>query len=321
LTLLSCSFFLSPARAADYPQATVKNEHLTLTILLPGANSGYYRGSRFDWSGIVSKVEYGRHTLFQEWKTPHNPEGHDDVGGTAEEFGMLMPPLGYAEAKPGGKFLKIGIGLLTKPDDKPYQFHRNYKVVEPAPWTASTSAVAVDFRQSADGPGGYAYEYRKRVVLKPGETAFTIERTLKNTGKFAIHTDHYGHNFLSFDGKPVGPDYRLTFPADPKPRDKKTDLGDFAALDGPSLVFKKVLDKGTIYAELDGLASGKTHEVTARDVKTGFGVTITGDVPVTEWHVWGTKTALCPEPFVEIKLDPGKSFSWTTRYEVSVRRD
>ena len=67
------------ARAEDPPRVVLKNDIATLTVLLPDNRKGYYRGSRFDWHGIVSKVEYAGHTLFNEWKTPHDPNGHDDV--------------------------------------------------------------------------------------------------------------------------------------------------------------------------------------------------------------------------------------------------
>ena len=317
--LVALLLFAATGNAADYPQETLANKAMTLTVLLPDAKTGYYRGSRFDWTGVVSKVEYDGHTLFQEWKSPHNPEGHDDVGGTAEEFGMLVSPLGYADAKASGTFLKIGIGRLEKPDDKEYQFFRNYKVAEPAKTEVTVEKRQITFRQEATHDG-YAYEYVKRIVLEDG-SGFRIERQLKNTGKKTIHTDHYGHNFISFDHKPVGPDYRLTLKKKPMPRREKTDFGQFAAFDGASITFKKPLKNGTIYTELDGLADeAALHRVTVQDAKTGFGVTITGDAPLKEMHVWGIETALCPEPFVEMKLAPGELKAWKTRYEVFVKK-
>ena len=104
----------------------------------------------------------------------------------------------------------------------------------------------------------------------------------------------------------------------PKPR-AKSDFNKVARLDGADLTFTGPLDKGTIYMELDGFGEKSAgFAVKARDTKTGFGVKITGNVPVREWHVWGIKTALCPEPFVDIKLDPGETKKWATRYELFV---
>ena len=143
-----------------------------------------------------------------------------------------------------------------------------------------------------------------------------IRRTLKNTGTKPIHTDHYGHNFLSFDGKPVGPDYRLTFAKEPKPREKKHDLAAGAKLDGKVLSFEKELTKGTIYTELDGLAdAAESNVIVAEDVKTGFGVRIIGDTKLKELHVWAIKTA-CARSRLSNEHRPGAEVKWSTRYEL-----
>ena len=44
--------------------------------------------------------------------------------GPVEDF----TPLDYAETKPGESFVKIGVGVLSKPDDKPYTFSRLYTI-------------------------------------------------------------------------------------------------------------------------------------------------------------------------------------------------
>ncbi len=116
------------AHAEDPLSVVLKNDVATLTVLLPDNTKGFYRGSRFDWHGIVSKVEYAGHTLFNAWKMPHDPNGHDDVGGTAEEFGILTP-IGYDAAGPGEPFLKIGIGILQRADKEKYEFWKPYKIV------------------------------------------------------------------------------------------------------------------------------------------------------------------------------------------------
>src|ERR1700722_16716766 len=143
------------ARAEDPPHVVLKNDLETLTVLLPDKTNGYYRGSRFDWHGIVSKVEFAGHTLFNEWKTPHDPNGHDDVGGTAEEFGMFTP-MGYDAAGPGGQFLKIGIGVLERLDKEKYEFWKSYKVVNTGRLTTTSGPRTVKFHQDIDF-GDYAY--------------------------------------------------------------------------------------------------------------------------------------------------------------------
>ncbi len=59
---------------------------------------------------MIGRVDWSGHTFFGEWKqSRHDPNGSDDVVGSAEEFGMSAP-LGYADAKPGETFIKIDVG-------------------------------------------------------------------------------------------------------------------------------------------------------------------------------------------------------------------
>src|SRR6516162_2458988 len=78
----------SPATTTDYAATTLQSSRLKVILYLPDAQKGYYRGTRFDWSGLISKVEFGRHSFFCEFKQEHDPLNHDDICGTAEEFGI-----------------------------------------------------------------------------------------------------------------------------------------------------------------------------------------------------------------------------------------
>ncbi len=64
-----------------YPTLTLANGPLRMTLYLPDAAAGYYRGPRFDWSGLISRVEWDGHVLFSPWKDSHDPGNHDDVHG------------------------------------------------------------------------------------------------------------------------------------------------------------------------------------------------------------------------------------------------
>ena len=79
---------------------------------LPDAQNGYYRGTRFDWSGVVYRLQYKGHNYYGPWVQRTDAkvrdfvyEGADIVGGPcssiagpADEFGQV----GWEEAKPGG---------------------------------------------------------------------------------------------------------------------------------------------------------------------------------------------------------------------------
>src|SRR5258708_3313007 len=179
---------VTPANA--FPQHTLKNDAVKLTIYLPDAEKGYYRGTRFDWSGLIARVESGNHIFFCEFKQEHDPLNHDDICGTAEEFGIETPP-SFAQAKPGEPFIKIGIGVLERPDDSAYAFWKRYKILTPGVWKQAHQPGKTSFHQDLKGPGGWAYDYAKVISVVKGSPELKITRRLKNTGTQLIETDHY----------------------------------------------------------------------------------------------------------------------------------
>jgi hypothetical protein len=302
------------ARAAepDIPKHVLRGDGLKLTLYLPDAKAGFYRGTRFDWSGVVATVETGGHTVFGYWKAEHNPANHDDVPGTAEEFGH-DEPLGYAEAKSGGTFLKIGVGELEKPAEPRYRFFHNYKIVKPGEWKITTGERAVEFRQELSHPSGYGYRYAKRAALD-GTNKFVIERTLTNTGTRRLDTDHYGHHFLTVDGEPIGPSYALRF-GFPARATEPQGLRDIAAVRDGAWVFLKPLDRGYVQSQVVGWAdTADQNRVTVEHAPSGLALRIQGDRPLAKFNVWSVRTTLCPEPFVRLTVEPGQSVSWATRY-------
>jgi hypothetical protein len=303
--------------SADTPKLWITNGVVKALVLLPDAKTGYYRGSRFDWSGLVARVECQGHTYFGEWKTPHDPEGNDDVVGTAEEFGTIYPgtsgPLGYVEAKPGEDFLKIGVGLLKKVEEPEYRFWFDYRITKPGPWTVRHGPNWVEFRQDPSGANGYGYSYTKRIALPESRPELVIIRTLRNTGTKALATSHYCHDFTIIDGEPIGPNYRVRFPFAVT---TKSDLEQRAELDGSTIAFPRAFREGeSVFAELAGFSSAVTdHAATIENLKSGAGVKIQGDTPLARFHFWATQRAACPEPFVQIELAPGEQAQWQTRY-------
>jgi hypothetical protein len=204
------------------PRLILKNDSVKLTIFLPDFTNGYYRGTRFDWSGLVGQAEYKGHTFFGPWKTTHDPKNFEDADGTAEEFGIVNPP-GYDAAKAGEPFLKIGIGLLEKPKEDKYQFFGTYKIVDSGKWHVRHEADQIEFEHTVGPRADWGYRYVKHLQLS--KDGFTIEHTLKNTGKKRIETDHYCHNFIRIDEQPVGVDFVMDFAFEPKSKNKMQEEG------------------------------------------------------------------------------------------------
>ena len=293
-----------------FPQTLLANRRMELRILLPDEVKGFYRGTRFDWSGQMLSVTCDGHSFFEPWRFPHNPLLHDAASGPAEEFGMFSP-LGYEEARPGETFLKIGVGFLKKPEEKEYGFYRDYQREGSAPWTISKEPDALIFQQTIADKRGWGYRYTKRITLQPD--GFRMARTLENTGTRSISTDHYGHNFVRINHAPVGPAYQLRFPFAPGVRMARPDP---VTITGRVLQMPEVTD--SFYAELTGFQGKEDHAATVTHVPTGLAVEIRGDRPPIKFNVYAEKTALCPEAFVQLEIAPGGEAHWASQYQFHI---
>jgi len=123
----------------SYPKAVISNGVVKAVLYLPDSKNGYYRGQRFDWSGVVGCLAYKGHSYFGVWFPNYDPLLHDAISGPVEEFrsGDGDSALKYDQAKPGDPFVKIGVGVLRKTDNTPYKFATPYPVIDGGKWTVS----------------------------------------------------------------------------------------------------------------------------------------------------------------------------------------
>src|SRR5262245_41916524 len=87
--LLACAVWtlvLHSGHAAEPPQAEITNGIVRARLYLPDPQDGYYRGTRFDWSGQISRLEYKGHNYFGKWFDRYDPKLHDAIMGPVEEF-------------------------------------------------------------------------------------------------------------------------------------------------------------------------------------------------------------------------------------------
>jgi hypothetical protein len=299
-----------------YPQATIANDSVKLTVYLPG-ESGFYRGPRFDWSGMISRVEYRGHTLFAPRHTPHVPTLQDMAFGTAEEFGMDTA-LNFDQVEPGQPFLKIGVGAMVRPASGRYDFQKEYPVVTPAPWTSRSGDEFVESTQTQAVVDGWGYQYVKRIELLAGEPGWVVIRTLSNAGTHEINTAHYCHNFLVVDDQPIGPGYSIEYPAVPQiPKNALTQ--DSISVRGNAIGLDKPLVAGKpVWAPLGGLVTGQLYHMILREASTGLELDIRGDRPLTKAVLYAETRCLCPEAFIDLRVSPGQSQEWRTEYRLKI---
>jgi hypothetical protein len=123
--LLSLFLSATVCAASDYPQAEISNGQLRAKMYLPDSRNGYYRSTRFDWSGAVYSLQYKGHEFYGVWYDRIDPkvinwvhQGPEIVSGPCSALAgpvdEFQTPLGWDEAKPGETFIKIGVGVLRR---------------------------------------------------------------------------------------------------------------------------------------------------------------------------------------------------------------
>ncbi len=307
-------FSFGLALAADFPQAEISNGIVKAKLYLPDSEQGYYRGTRFDWAGVIPSLEFKGHNYFGQWFERYDPKLHDAIMGPVEEFLYNGLALGYAEAKTGETFVKIGVGGLRKPDEPAYRRFGTYDIADSGKWTAHTGADRVEFVQELTDASGYAYVYRKTVSLTRGKPELVIEHNLKNTGKKLIETSVYNHNFYVMDGQPTGPDFVVKFPFSLR---APGDFKELAETRDKQLAYLKVLETGqTAASPLEGFgAAVKDYDISVENFKIGAGVRQVGDRPIESIYFWSIRTTVCPEVYIHLRIEPGHEESWQIAYE------
>ena len=300
--------------AAEFPQAKISNSAIHAKLYLPDARQGYYRGTRFDWSGVVARLGWNGHSYFQEWVEKHDPKLHDSISGPVEEFLTGDAALGYEEAKPGELFVKIGVGALRKPNEPSYSSFTAYEIVNSGKWATKKGSDWIEFVHEFPDTSGYAYIYRKKVRLEKGKPLLVLEHALRNTGRKVIETSVYNHNFFIIDGQPSGPDFVVKFPFD---LHATQDLKGLAETRGKELVYLQELPKGqSVYTRLEGFGTSVAdYDIRVENHKTGAGVRQFGDHPLSKLAFWSNPKLVCPEPFVNMRIEPGKESTWRISYE------
>jgi hypothetical protein len=316
--------------AAAAPEVEITHGPIRVRLYLPDANTGFYRGTRFDWSGVIGSLEYAGHQYYPPWFQRSDPNVHDfiydgadivagpctAVTGPAEEFTTDGQGLGFDLAQPGGTFMKIGVGVLRRPDDKAYDPFRVYPIVDGGRWTVARRPEAIDFRHELSDPStGYAYDYRKTVSVAGDTPQLVLDHSLRNTGTRTLRTSVYNHNFLYLDRQAPSPDVSLTFPF--QLRTAAPLAGSLAEVRDNRITFSRTLTgEDRVYLALLGFGTdAKDYDIRIEQRARGAGVRITADRPLSRLALWAIRAPLSIEPFIDMNLEPGTQFNWRIQYE------
>jgi hypothetical protein len=315
--------------ANEIPQSEISNGKLRVKLYLPDPKNGYYRGTRFDWSGVIASLEYEGHNFYGPWFDRLDPAVHDYVfkgtevvagaasaiSGPVEEFQTGAAALGWNEAEAGGTYIKIGVGVLRKVGAS-YDAYTLYEIVDPGKRTVKLHSDSVEFTQELTDPSsGYGYVYRKIVRLKEGKPEMVLEHSLKNTGRRTIHSTVYNHNFLVLDKQPPGPDFSISLPFSIHPTQPPDQR--LAKAQENRIVFAKALeDEEMVEIPFRGFGdTPKDYDIRIENPKVGAGMRIQGDRPLSFVNFWSMRNVLAMEPFIAMTIDPGSEFTWQIHYQ------
>lgn len=311
--------------AAGPPTAEISNGKISATVYLPDPVNGFYRGTRFDWSGVVRSLEANGHTYYGPWFTRRSQtvrdfiyDGEDIVAGPcsstmgpADEF----QPLGYDAAKPRGTFVKIGVGVLQRPDEKAYDAFHLYPIADHGKWSVNRKSDSIEIVQTLhDGSSGYGYEYRKTLRLVNGKSEMELAHSLKNIGKNPIETQVYNHNFLVIDGK--GPQAGTTVTLPFAVSTERKPNPELAVIEGNNVIYTKTLaGKDVVFFPITGFGeSASDHEIRIENKTLHAGMSMRGDKPLKRVSLWSIRSNVSVEPFIAVSVAPGEEFRWTSSY-------
>ena len=312
---------------AAAPKVRISNGKLTVVLLPPDLAKGFYRGTRFDWGGIISSVTLAGHEFYGLWFDKTGDDIRDfvydgealiagpntAVMGPAEAFDSSNPP-GWADAAPGEGFLKIGVGVLRKPQDGiPYSSFRLYDFIERGSWEVAHGKDWVSFTHRLhDDATGFGYVYVKTIRLAADAPELVIEHSLENTGRKPITTAMFNHNFLTFGGAPttklptVTAPYPIESAAPPR--------GDAAALIDGRIQYRRALVGEEIFSlGIKGYQDVGDARFTITSA-AGAAVSVASDRPWSRLMLWSIQRTVAMEPYVTLSVEPAQSTRWASRY-------
>jgi hypothetical protein len=309
------------------PQAEITNGIISLRVYTPDASKGFYRGTRFDWSGVIADLLYKGHSYYGPWFSKTDPNVRDfiydgpdiiagpgsAITGPVEEF---TPALGFDEAKIGGHFIKIGVGVLRKPDNEKYDAFRMYDLIDGGKRSINKGPDFIEFSQEVnDASSGYGFIYTKILKLVKGKAEMVIEHTLKNVGTHSIQGSTYNHNFLVLQNQPPGPAFTMTFAFKPV-IDEEKNRG-LVQVQSDHIIFLNTLSgKDRVYSDIKGFGNAaRDYRIRIENKNVKAGMVISGDQPLSKMALWSIRSVLAVEPFIDYTINPGKEASWQVRYE------
>jgi len=278
---------------------------LSVEIPLPG--EGLNNTCRFDRAGFITSILLdGIHELCTA--EPDNP-GSGGVGLCSE----IKCDALSVEAGIGEQFSKFGVGLLTKPDEKPYNFMNRYEC-EPFETECDSTDTTAIFITKPKACNNYGLAQKKTITVC--ENILTVAYEAENTGDKPLELNEYCHNFVTIDQFPTGPEYTLRFPtASFSPGKKPLTDNSALILEGNTFTY-------TGYSATPALALVESGEISDKQpcrwelTHSKSPVSIKEEVSFQPAMIliWTVDHIISAEVYHTFRLSPGEKHSWSRKW-------
>ena len=279
----------------------LSNRHLHLCLCEPG---GFYRGTRFDWSGVFRNIVFEGIEFSGLWFDGIDPLRHDNLTGCSEEFAPIWID--------GIHCVKPGVGLLDVPEGKEgYDRFKLYEIVNSGQRSFSTDGTTAAFLHSLDG----FYEYEKKVSIT-GTNSFEIAHSFVWKAATELECDCYNHNFFTFGKESVGPARRVEFDCEPQGNWRADSVN--AYINGKELKFERVMKAGEkSYMGNLRLPRFSSKPYHFRLSEENLSLEVLADVPMDHAVFWSNDRVACVEPYVSLCTHNGGVLDWRIEYRLN----
>lgn len=264
------------------------------------------RTTRFDRAAFVRQVILDGKMRFCA-EEPFGPGGINSGGqGLCSEFQS-----GSAEDTDDVYMLKLGVGLLKKRREERYNPFQRYVYI-PSDIAVEQGPDFLRFTTSSKGGSDYVIVVRRTVIVN--ENALMLKTEVENSGIKTLKLSEYCHNFLSMDGRSLGPEYCLELP-DIKnisgyiKQDQRAEQ--LFRSEEHRLYVQECITKPVRFSvDVAGIADRSEFSWRLSHAETGGWVEGTAHFRPSEATIWAKDNVFCPEVFYQNSLQPGESCAW-----------